>query len=102
MFYFLECCKTTNFKIRIKDNERIKNLCFALDLLKEDLDLWVIIRSFLKDNPTYGEENIEKFEKKFFPLPLDFAYLETQICVSNNECVKAKECCYPKTRTTWS
>lgn len=92
----------TSYRFRFKNDERIKNLCFALDLLKEELDIWVIIRTFSKDNPSYGDENIPNFEDKYFTLPLDFAYLETQICVSKNECVKNKACCYPKPKTTWS
>lgn len=92
----------TEVRVNFKNKERIMNFCFALDLLKEELGLLVVIRSFLRKSPTYGEQNIGEFEKKFFNLPHDFAYLEMQICVSKNECIKNKTMCHPIRRTTWS
>jgi hypothetical protein len=91
---------TISFKF--EDDRRTENFCFALDLLKGELGISVIIRSFLRHSPSYGEQNINVFEKDFFNLPHDFAYLEKQICVSINENIKSKQCIYPPRRTTWS
>jgi hypothetical protein len=92
-------------KIRIKFSldKRIENLCFALDLLKNELGINVIIRTFPKKNPSYGGHNISDFEKNYFNLPYDFVYLEKQICVTNNTVFSLKECIYPKgTKLKWS
>jgi hypothetical protein len=94
--------KNSTISFKFMDNKRTENFCFALDLLKAELGTSVIIRSFLRDNPSYGEQNINTFERDFFNLPCDFAYLETQICVSSNEDIKTKQCIYPPRRTTWS
>jgi hypothetical protein len=84
-------------------DKRIENLCFALDLLKNELGINVIIRTFSKKNPSYGGHKISDFEKNYFNLPYDFVYLEKQICVTNNTVVSLKECCYPKgTKLKWS
>jgi hypothetical protein len=101
--------KDLKLSFNFKDEHRIQNLCLALDLVKYKLGIKVIRRSFLKDKPSYGAQNIEWFERDFFPLPNDFAYLETQICVSDNSCVLKKECVFlappnppPPRRRTWS
>jgi hypothetical protein len=103
--FFKELTKfftTTTISLKFT-NKPIKNLCFAVDSVKRRLEISVVIKSFLKDNPSYGEQNIGSFEKDFkFNLPLNFAYLETQICVSDNIYIKNKKCCYPPRRTTWS
>ncbi|MEO0042445.1 MAG: hypothetical protein RL329_1893 [Bacteroidota bacterium] len=92
-----------DFSFKMDAKNRTQNLCLALDLVKHKFGIKVVRRTFLKDNPSYGKQNIEKFENDFFPLPKDFAYIETQICVSDNDCVLHKECCYvsPPRRRTW-
>jgi hypothetical protein len=89
-----------SISFRFQDNQ-YQNLCFALDFLKEIEDIRVVRYTFSKDNPSYGHQKITTFEKQYFKLPRDFAYHETQICVSENDWIVDKNCCYPDRSRTW-
>ncbi|MFA9211072.1 MAG: hypothetical protein ACEQR5_04560 [Moraxellaceae bacterium] len=89
-----------SISFRFQDNQ-YKNLCFALDFLKEIEDIKVVRYTFSKDDPSYGSQRITAFEKHYFKLPRDFAYHETQICVSENDLIAQKICCYPDRKRTW-
>lgn len=93
----LEELKRLNITIKLKKDSshknKIKNLCFALDLMKKKYDIDVVINTFFKNNPSYGEFDSKKFEREYFPFGL--SYKETQICISNNECIDSKKCVYP-------
>jgi hypothetical protein len=95
-----ELLSDMSFGVRVEDN-LYKNLCFALDYLKEMEDIQVVRYTFSKDSPSYGIQRIADFEKQYFKLPRDFAYHETQICVSENDLIVHKICCYPNRIRTW-
>lgn len=84
---------TVKLKKSSYPKDKTKNLCFALDLIKKEYDIDVVINTFIKANPSYGEFNTKKFEKEYFPFGLN--YKETQICISNNDCIDSKKCVYP-------
>lgn len=89
--------KKLDVTIKFKKNEtpknKTKNLCFALDLMKKKYNIDVVINTFIKENPSYGEVNSRKFEKEYFPFGIN--YKETQICISSNDCIDSKKCVYP-------
>ncbi|MGN9160305.1 hypothetical protein [Clostridium sulfidigenes] len=89
--------KTLNVTVKLKNDSsresKIKNLCFALDLIKKKYDIGVVIYTFTKTNPSYGEFDSKKFESEYFPFGL--SYKETQVCISNNKCIGSKKCVYP-------
>lgn len=89
--------KKMNITLKLKKStdpkDKIKNLCFALDLVKKKYDIGAVIYTFTKTNPSYGEYNIKRFEDEVFPFGL--SYKETQICISSNECISNKQCVYP-------
>jgi hypothetical protein len=91
------------FKFATDEDSSIRNLCFALDLLKEMRDIKLVARTFPSKSPepTYASESIKRFEEKNFILPLNFNYLERQICASSNEVIVEKHCIHPKNRTSW-
>ena len=84
---------TVKLKKSSSSKDKTKNLCFALDLIKKEYDIDVVINTFIKGNPSYGEFNTRKFEKEYFPFGLN--YKETQICISSNDCIDSKKCVYP-------
>ncbi len=92
-----EQLKQLNITVTLKkgssSKDKVKNLCFALDLIKREYDIDAVINTFLKENPSYGEFNTKEFEKEYFPFGL--SYKETQICISNNDCIDTKKCVYP-------
>jgi len=94
----------TKFKFAIKEEDSIQNLCFALDLLKHLRGIKLISRTFPSKSPepTYASESIPQFEKKHFIFPLNFTYVERQMCATSNEVVVKKYCLYPKNRTNWT
>lgn len=85
-----------NFGLRFKNDEksRTKNMCFSLDLLKQHLGLKLIAMTFQKFKPKYARGDIERFEERYFPLPLSVVYRERQICASANEVISSKKCVY--------
>ena len=92
-----EQLKELDFTVTLKKGsspkDKIKNLCFALDLIKKEYYIDVVINTFLKANPSYGEFNTKEFEKEYLPFGLN--YKETQICISDNDCIDTKKCVYP-------
>lgn len=103
-YFFTELKKllsSLNISLKFDLNKRTENFCWAIDLLKDHLGIGVVIRSFLKKRPTYGKHDVSEFEKDFFPLPSYFMYTETQLCVTNNNYIRHKECCFPKHKTRW-
>ena len=81
--------------------ERIKNFCFALDLLKSLREIKLVAMTFLKDDPSYAAENVKKFDREVFTLPYSFTYRERQICTISNDHISSKDCVHPKNRTNW-
>jgi hypothetical protein len=77
------------------EDRRIKNFCFALDLLKNFRGIKLMAMTFRKDNPSYAEHGVSRFENSFFPLPLDFGYQERQICSTSNDIIKSKTVVFP-------
>jgi len=77
------------------DETRIKNFCFALDLLKKFRDIQLIAMTFKKNSPSYADRNIYRFEQLFFTLPLDFVYQERQICSTSNVPIVSKIKVFP-------
>lgn len=75
--------------------ERIKNLCFALDLLKRARGIKLVALTFRKKKPTYAKQSIQDFTTKYFPLPEDIVYQERQICCSRNEIITTKTLVFP-------
>ncbi|MFZ4477150.1 MAG: hypothetical protein ACOYPR_18280 [Saprospiraceae bacterium] len=74
---------------------RIKNLCFALDLLKNLRGIKLVAMTFRKDNPSYAPKSISSFENRFFNLPSNFAYRERQICSTSNDIIASKSVIFP-------
>ena len=81
--------------------DTVRNLCFALDLLKTFRGIKLIAMTFHKDNPSYAAENVEAFKKSHFPLPESITYRERQICASSNDIIRSKTCVFPMKRTKW-
>lgn len=75
--------------------ERIKNFCFACDLLKQLRGIQLMARTFRKKRPSYARHNIDDFNRNFFPLPIDFMYLERQICSTTNDTIMSKTIVFP-------
>lgn len=74
--------KTVEFSA---DDER-KNRCLILDVLKEVMNLDIIIYTFTPENPTYGRAQAAWFHDNVFPIGIK--YKETQICATDNNCIK--------------
>lgn len=93
----LEELKQLNCTFKFKKDSSIKsiikNRCFVLDLLKKKYEIGVVIYTFEKTKPSYGEFDLEKFERENFLIGI--RYKETQICISNNNCIDGKRCVYP-------
>ena len=96
---------TVSIKFKAFDySDRMKNFCLAIDLVKRCLNLDVIIMTFSKKDPTYGEFNLWDFEKDYFLLLPSIAYKETQICVKDNSVISTKICCFSASnerKRTW-
>lgn len=84
---------TVKLKKSSSSKDKTKNLCFALDLINKEYNIDVVINTFMKGNSSYGEFNTKKFEKEYFFFGLN--YKETQISISNNDCIDSKKCVYP-------
>lgn len=64
----------------------MKNRCIILDIIKEYYNIDIIIKTFQTKSQTYGGANIEWFERNYFST--GFNYNETQICATDNKCIK--------------
>lgn len=88
-----------------EEDNRYKNLCFVLDLLKKKFDIEMVICTFLKNRPTYSKENLMQFQDDYFRLPFGVQFKETQICICTNKTVLNKKCVYnnlpPKISKFW-
>ena len=93
--------EATDISLKFSSEDRTKNLCFALDLLKKLRQKKVLLMTFTKDRPSYGKADIMGFEKQHFSLPYAMTYKERQICVSDEESIFSKSCVHPKNRTNW-
>ncbi|MBN8678503.1 MAG: hypothetical protein J0M29_09775 [Chitinophagales bacterium] len=90
--------ESTNVSLKFRAgsfSDEIKNLCFALDLLKRVRGIKLIALTFRKDKPTYASESIATFKRNFFPLPKDVIYQERQICCSANAIISSKTVVFP-------
>lgn len=67
--------------------------CFFLDIMKKEKNIFVIIRTFDKESPSYG-----KFDLRTLPMEIELGlkYNETQICVTRNSVIFNKKCVYPE------
>lgn len=79
------------FKFEKDEKGKIKNRCFALDILKRKFNLHAIIYTFPKDNPSYADS----INSKNIADDFGISYKETQICLTDNTCIKNKKFVYP-------
>lgn len=92
----LEQSRFISLKFKNTDfDTTIRNLCFALDLLKRTRGIKLVALTFRKDKPTYAGESIGDFERRFFPLPFDIIYQERQICATSNDIITSKKSVFP-------
>lgn len=66
--------------------DEIKNRCIILDIIKELYNIDIIIMTFKTDFQSYGRARIKWFEDNYFPIGIN--YSETQICATDNDCIK--------------
>ncbi len=88
---FLKKAEESGLNITLEKGKEyeIRNRCFMLDMMKKHKNIVVVKSTFTKNDPTYGNYNIKKFEKDNYEFGL--SYKETQICVSSNEYILNKE-----------
>lgn len=88
---YLKLMKEDNLSIKFDKNKSNETRCFFLDIIKKERDLFVIIKTFEKENPTYGKYNLRELSAE---IELGLKYKETQICVSRNKLIYNKKCEY--------
>jgi hypothetical protein len=106
MDFFLKQTKeifdNLSFSIALKQENKCKNLCFALDLLKEKMNIKVVSFTFIKERPTYAAQDFKDFKENYFSLPYGFVYKEKQICTTDNSVIFEKECVYTNYKPKWN
>lgn len=68
--------------------------CALLDIICEVYGFHVVLKTFEKPNPTYGNVDTARFDQEIFPV--NIKYKERQVCVRNTECINIIEITYPK------
>jgi len=91
-----------NFGVTLTEDNKYKNLCFVLDLLKVKKEIKVVAYTFLKERPKYAEQDIKEFKENYFALPYGFGYKEKQICATDNSVIIEKECFYTNHIPKWN
>lgn len=79
------------FEFEKDEKGTVKNRCFVLDILKKKFKLDAILYTFPKNNPSYASSKDSKNIYNDFGI----SYKETQICLTDNTCIKNKKCVYP-------
>lgn len=73
-------------KIEFNIDDETTNRCIILDIIKEYYSIDIIKMTFKTNNQSYGGANIKFFEENYFPVGI--YYSETQICATDNKCIK--------------
>lgn len=91
---YLAWANENNMSIKLKKDPKSKrkNSCFMLDIMKKHKGIEIVKQTFSKDNPSYANYDLKRFQKDYFEF--DLSYKETQICVSKNTHIYNKRLVY--------